>query len=112
MRRARHEARSLGDHSHRQIAIAQRARDAEPDRRCHRAHDSRLATCKAHRTMRRSVRLAKRAIDILGGALGLVVTPPLMPLIAAAVYLDSPGPILFRQRRAGSLKKIVNSGGR
>lgn len=29
-----------------------------------------------------------------------------MPLIAAAIYLDSPGPILFRQRRAGSLKKI------
>jgi lipopolysaccharide/colanic/teichoic acid biosynthesis glycosyltransferase len=29
-----------------------------------------------------------------------------MPLIAVAIYLDSPGPILFRQRRAGSLTRI------
>jgi lipopolysaccharide/colanic/teichoic acid biosynthesis glycosyltransferase len=62
--------------------------------------------------MRRSVRVAKRAIDILGGALGLIVSAPLIPVIAAAVYLDSPGPIFFRQRRAGSLKKIENDHGR
>jgi lipopolysaccharide/colanic/teichoic acid biosynthesis glycosyltransferase len=62
--------------------------------------------------MRRTVLIAKRAIDILGGALGLVVTAPLMPVIAAAVYFDSPGPILFRQRRAGSLKSITNEKGR
>jgi lipopolysaccharide/colanic/teichoic acid biosynthesis glycosyltransferase len=29
---------------------------------------------------------------------------PLMPIIGAVVYLDSPGPILFKQRRAGMLK--------
>ena len=34
-----------------------------------------------------------------------------MPLIALAIYMDSPGPILFRQRRAGSLKKISNENG-
>jgi lipopolysaccharide/colanic/teichoic acid biosynthesis glycosyltransferase len=62
--------------------------------------------------MRRSVRIAKRTIDILAGALGLVVTAPLMPLIAAAVYLDSPGPILFRQRRAGTLKPTIHHGPR
>ncbi len=62
--------------------------------------------------MRRSVRIAKRAIDIMGGALGLVVTAPLIPVIAAAVYIDSPGPIFFRQRRAGSLKSISNENGR
>jgi lipopolysaccharide/colanic/teichoic acid biosynthesis glycosyltransferase len=62
--------------------------------------------------MRRSVRIAKRAIDIIGGAIGLVVSVPLIPFIAAAVYIDSPGPIFFRQRRAGSLKKIVRNGAR
>lgn len=54
--------------------------------------------------MHRSVRIVKRAIDIAGSALGLVLTAPLLPIIAAAIYVDSPGPILFKQRRAGRLK--------
>jgi lipopolysaccharide/colanic/teichoic acid biosynthesis glycosyltransferase len=58
-----------------------------------------------------SVRFAKRAIDVLGAAVGLAVTAPLMPVIAAAIYFDSPGPILFRQRRAGSLKTVNSNGG-
>ena len=61
--------------------------------------------------MRRSVRFAKRGIDLLGGAIGLAVTAPLVPIIALAIYLDSPGPILFRQRRAGSLKRIFSEDG-
>ena len=60
----------------------------------------------------KSVRLAKRAIDIAGAALGLVLTAPLMPLIAAAIYVESPGPVLFRQRRAGSLKSVTSKGGK
>jgi len=60
----------------------------------------------------KSVRLAKRAIDIAGAAVGLVLTAPLMPVIAAAIYLESPGPVLFRQRRAGSLKSITSNGGK
>jgi lipopolysaccharide/colanic/teichoic acid biosynthesis glycosyltransferase len=61
--------------------------------------------------MLRSVRIAKRAIDVLGGAIGLAVTVPLLPAIAAAIYLDSPGPILFRQRRAGRLKSVDTRSG-
>ncbi|HVK83152.1 MAG TPA: sugar transferase [Kofleriaceae bacterium] len=49
------------------------------------------------------MRILKRAIDIAGSALGLVLTAPLLPIIAAAIYVDSPGPIMFRQRRAGRL---------
>ncbi|HEU0029682.1 MAG TPA: sugar transferase [Kofleriaceae bacterium] len=62
--------------------------------------------------MLRSVRLAKRAIDVAGAALGLVLTAPLMPIIAAAIYIDSPGPVLYRQRRAGSLKTATTENGR
>jgi lipopolysaccharide/colanic/teichoic acid biosynthesis glycosyltransferase len=51
----------------------------------------------------RSVRVVKRLIDVVGSLLGLAITLPLFPLIAAAVYLDSPGAILIRQRRAGQL---------
>jgi lipopolysaccharide/colanic/teichoic acid biosynthesis glycosyltransferase len=62
--------------------------------------------------MLRTVRLAKRAIDVVGASVGLAVTAPLIPIIAAAIYLDSPGPILFRQRRAGSLRSVKTQGGR
>ena len=33
--------------------------------------------------------------------MGLLLSAPLMPFIAAAIYIDSPGPVLFRQRRLG-----------
>ncbi len=59
----------------------------------------------------RSVRLAKRTIDVVASAVGLMLTAPLMPVIAAAIYIESPGPVLFRQRRAGKLKSIRNDNG-
>jgi lipopolysaccharide/colanic/teichoic acid biosynthesis glycosyltransferase len=51
----------------------------------------------------RSVRLTKRVIDLVGSSLGLAITLPLYPLIAAAIYLESPGPVFIRQKRAGRL---------
>ncbi len=56
--------------------------------------------------MLRSVRIAKRAIDLAGSLVGLAIVAPLAPVIAAAIYLDSPGPIFYRQRRAGHLKSV------
>ena len=61
--------------------------------------------------MLRSVRFAKRAIDVIGAACGLALTAPLMPFIAAAIYIESPGPVMFRQRRAGSLKSATTTNG-
>jgi lipopolysaccharide/colanic/teichoic acid biosynthesis glycosyltransferase len=49
------------------------------------------------------VRLAKRAVDLVSSGVGLAVTLPLYPVIGAAIYLDSPGPIFYKQRRAGRL---------
>jgi exopolysaccharide biosynthesis polyprenyl glycosylphosphotransferase len=46
--------------------------------------------------------MAKRGLDILGAAFGLLVLGPLVMLpVAVAIRLTSPGPILFRQRRSG-----------
>ncbi|WP_242355661.1 sugar transferase [Anaeromyxobacter sp. SG64] len=45
--------------------------------------------------------LAKRAFDVVLSALGLLVLSPVLALVALAVRLDSPGPVLFRQRRVG-----------
>jgi len=57
----------------------------------------------------RSVRVAKRLIDVSGACLGLLVVLPLWPFIALAIYLESPGEIFFRQRRAGHLLAFENS---
>ncbi|MBD2200068.1 MULTISPECIES: sugar transferase [Calothrix] len=43
----------------------------------------------------------KRAIDIVGAILGLMLTAVLFVPIAIAIKLDSPGPILFSQTRCG-----------
>ena len=53
--------------------------------------------------MRLSVQIAKRAIDIAASSVGLAIAAPLFPVLGAAIYLDSPGPIFYRQRRAGRL---------
>jgi exopolysaccharide biosynthesis polyprenyl glycosylphosphotransferase len=49
----------------------------------------------------RSSRALKRAMDVVGAATLLVLVSPLLAIIALAVRLDSPGPVLFRQLRVG-----------
>jgi Undecaprenyl-phosphate glucose phosphotransferase len=44
---------------------------------------------------------AKRCFDIVAASSITVLTLPLLLLIALAIRLDSPGPVLFRQRRYG-----------
>jgi exopolysaccharide biosynthesis polyprenyl glycosylphosphotransferase len=46
-------------------------------------------------------RLIKRLLDIVGGIVGLLLSIPLIVTFGALVYLESPGPILYRQRRLG-----------
>jgi lipopolysaccharide/colanic/teichoic acid biosynthesis glycosyltransferase len=43
----------------------------------------------------------KRGLDLVGGALGLVMSIPVLLPAALAIRLSSRGPILFRQRRCG-----------
>lgn len=50
-----------------------------------------------------TVALAKRAMDIVVALVGLVLTAPLWPLVALAVRLDSPGPVIYRQLRVGRM---------
>jgi lipopolysaccharide/colanic/teichoic acid biosynthesis glycosyltransferase len=50
-----------------------------------------------------SVQIIKRALDILLAIVGMLLTLPLYPVIAAAIYCEGPGPVFFRQRRAGRL---------
>jgi len=52
-------------------------------------------------------RLVKRLEDLLLGIALLVAFLPLMVIIAAAVRWDSPGPILFRQKRYGYNNALI-----
>jgi exopolysaccharide biosynthesis polyprenyl glycosylphosphotransferase len=46
-------------------------------------------------------KVVKRAIDVLGAGLGLIVLSPLLLATAVAVRLSSEGPIIFAQERYG-----------
>jgi Undecaprenyl-phosphate glucose phosphotransferase len=43
----------------------------------------------------------KRVFDLVAAALALIVLTPVLLLVAAVVWLDSPGPVFFVQRRYG-----------
>jgi len=46
---------------------------------------------------------AKRAIDVVGSAFALLMLSPVFAVTALAIKASSPGPVFFRQRRAGLL---------
>jgi exopolysaccharide biosynthesis polyprenyl glycosylphosphotransferase len=46
-------------------------------------------------------RFTKRGLDLIVSACVLAVTSPFLALIAAAIVVDSKGPVLFRQTRVG-----------
>jgi lipopolysaccharide/colanic/teichoic acid biosynthesis glycosyltransferase len=45
--------------------------------------------------------MAKRALDIIGASIGLLLTAPLLAYITLRIKFDSPGPVIFRQERLG-----------
>lgn len=46
-------------------------------------------------------RVAKRATDLLGSALGLIISSPVLLALALAVKLGSKGPVFYKQQRMG-----------
>ena len=49
--------------------------------------------------------IAKRAVDVVGSLVGLLVASPVMLLAAILVKASSPGPVIFRQERIGMHSK-------
>ena len=45
--------------------------------------------------------MIRRAVDVVASALALVLSSPLLLAAMLAVRLESPGPVIYRQRRAG-----------
>lgn len=51
-------------------------------------------------------RALKRALDVVGSLTALTLLSPLLLAVAVAIRFDSPGPILFHQKRAGADEKV------
>lgn len=46
-------------------------------------------------------RVVKRAMDIIGCLCGLIVLSPVLLVTALLIYVDDPGPVIFKQARSG-----------
>ncbi|HJB63151.1 MAG TPA: sugar transferase [Candidatus Microbacterium pullistercoris] len=76
--------------------------DVRAERREADAHHSRERGMTALVSdVRADQEAAKRALDIVVALCGLTIVAFLLPIIALAITLDSPGPVLFRQQRLG-----------
>ena len=53
-------------------------------------------------------RLLKRAFDLVGSLLALILLSPLMGIIALLIYQEKSSPILYRQERIGRGGKPFN----
>ena len=53
-------------------------------------------------------RVFQRMIDLLLSAIGIVVLSPVLLVLVAAIRLDSPGAVLFKQKRVGLHKSHFN----
>lgn len=69
-----------------------------PQRPSHPALYPDLSSCERNS---RVFPIVKRCMDVVASALGLLLSSPLLLLIALAIKLSSKGPVLFRQVRVG-----------
>ena len=52
--------------------------------------------------------VAKRSFDLVVAVIALILLSPIMLATALAIRLDSPGPILFRQKRYGFNNEVIS----
>jgi len=50
--------------------------------------------------------LYKRVLDIVGGTVGFLIFLCVFPFVTIAIKLDSPGPVIFKQKRKGQHGRI------
>ena len=61
-----------------------------------------IAICDQPRTFDRFPnRITKRAVDVIGAVVGLLFSVPLLAIFGFFLCLESPGPVIFRQKRTG-----------
>ena len=53
-------------------------------------------------------KFGKRLVDLILSTCGIIVLSPILLILVIAIKLDSPGPVLFKQKRVGLHKKHFN----
>lgn len=48
----------------------------------------------------------KRALDVIFSGGGIIILSPIMGILALTIKLESPGPVLFKQKRVGKDKEL------
>lgn len=66
---------------------------------------SKLISMRSNRLENVGWAILKRGFDFTASLLGLILLSPLLILIAIGVKLSSPGPVLFRQKRVGYMRR-------
>jgi len=69
-----------------------------------------LALVRDERPLGPSAEGARRALNVVVAALGLVITAPVLFVVAALVKLTSPGPVFFVQSRVGMDRRNPGEG--
>jgi len=65
------------------------------------AHQSKVSAEPMERLFHHPMPFWKRAMDVVGAAVALIVFSPLMLLVALIIKVVSPGPVFFKQDRIG-----------
>lgn len=52
-------------------------------------------------TLNESSRAIKRVVDIIGSLIGILLSSPVMLVVAIAIKMESKGPVIFKQTRVG-----------
>ncbi|MHB8170325.1 MAG: sugar transferase [Thermincolia bacterium] len=52
--------------------------------------------------------VVKRLIDIIASVLGLVIMAPLLLMVALAIKIENPGPVIFKQKRVGKNGRVFD----
>lgn len=65
-----------------------------------------IVSSNTYRTIPIGQKIIKRVIDIVGGVVGCIATGILILIIGPMIYIKSPGPIIFSQKRIGKNGKL------
>ncbi|MGH7445350.1 MAG: sugar transferase, partial [Longimicrobiales bacterium] len=71
--------------------------------------DSVVVDRRGSRLRRLDAQQVRRAVNVVAAVIGLVLAAPVMLIVAIAIRLTSPGPVIYRQTRVGIDRRNPNA---